>query len=135
MTRPLRRFHRFTFLGLAVLLPLLFGAGLRSRRPLVQVEVPSERIHLITPNGTEIAADSRELWGKAIEAPDPLVYWVEDDPDRGTLPANAHLLGSLTAGARNSLRIPQGRKRGILILYSLAHREVVARAAVPKEMV
>src|SRR5258706_11822650 len=79
MIQPLRRCHRFTFFALAVLLPALFGAGLIARRPLVNVEATSDRINLIMPNGTAMVADARDLWGKAVDDPDLLVYWNQNE--------------------------------------------------------
>ena len=131
MIQPLRRYHRFSFLALAVLIPVLFGAGLLARRPLVSVEATSDRINLIMPSGTAMIADSRELWGKAVDGPDLLVYWTEDEPGLSSLPANAQLLGSLESGRQAALRVPRG---GHLTLYSLAYQKPVAKAKVPREM-
>ena len=135
MIQPLRRYHRFSFYTLGILLPVFFSAGLVARRPLVIVEPTSDRIHLTMPNGTAIVTESRELWGKAVDGPDVLVYWTEDEPTLDSLPVNTHLLGSLQSGRRGVLRVPRGdRNRGYLILYSLAYQMPVAKARVPKEM-
>jgi hypothetical protein len=135
MIQPLRRYHRFSFYALGVLLPVLFSAGLVARRPLVNVEPTSDRVQLTVPNGTVMVTDSRKLWGKAVDDPDVLVYWTEDEPELDSLPVNARLLGSLQSGHRKALRVPRGdRNRGYLILYSLAYQKPVAKARVPKEM-
>jgi hypothetical protein len=135
MIQPLRRYHRFSFYTLGVLLPVLFSAGLVARRPLVSIEPTSERIHLTMPNGTAIVTDSRELWGSAVDDPDLLVYWTENEPGLDSLPVNAHLLGGLPSAHSGALRVPRGdRNRGYLILYSLAYQKPVAKARVPKEM-
>ncbi len=131
MIQPLRRFHRFTFFALSVLLPALFSAGLIARRPLVRVEANSERINLIMPNGTAMVGDARELWGKAVDDPDLLVYWTENETQMAALPASAQLLGSLESGRHGALRVPRD---GYLTLYSLAYQKVVAQARAPKEI-
>jgi hypothetical protein len=87
-----------------------------------------DRMTLRLPNGTEMVADSRELWGKAVDAPDPLIYWTRTP---ATL-SGAQLVGSLHRGRRTVLALPASG--GYLILYSLAHREVLATAPAPKEM-
>jgi hypothetical protein len=135
MIQPLRRYHRFSFYTLGVLLPVLFSAGLVARRPLVSLQPASDRIHLTMPSGTAVVTDSRELWGGAVDDPDLLVYWAEDEPELDSLPVNARLLGSLQSAHTGVLRVPGGdRNRGYLILYSLAYQKPVAKARVPKEM-
>jgi hypothetical protein len=135
MIQPLRRYHRFSFYTLGVLLPVLFTAGLVARRPIVTVEPTSDRIHLTMPNGTAMVTDSRGLWGSAVDDPDLMVYWAENQPELDSLPVNAHLLGSLQAGRNGVLRVPHGdRNPGYLILYSLAYQKPVAKARVPKLM-
>jgi hypothetical protein len=88
-----------------------------------------DRITLRLPNGTEMVADSRELWGNAVDAPDPLVYWSEAAPKSLD---GAQLVGSLQHGRPAVLPLPASN--GYLLLYSLAHREVLASAPTPKEM-
>ena len=135
MIQPLRRYHRFSFYTLGVLLPVLFSVGLVARRPIVTEEPTSDRIHLTMPSGTAIVTDSRGLWGSAVDDPDVLVYWTEGEPDLDSLPVDAHLLGSLQSAHSEALRVPHGdRDRGYLILYSLAYQKPVAKARVPKEM-
>src|SRR5215470_18079410 len=104
MIQPLRRYHRFSFYLLGVLLPVLFSAGLVARRPLVTVEPTSDRIHLTMPNGTAMVTDSRGLWGSAVDDPDLLVYWTEDEPELDSLPVSARMLGSLQSGRMGVLR-------------------------------
>lgn len=96
-----------------------------------------DRITLRLPNGTEMVADSRELFGNAVDAPDPLVYWAPEagagaGRGPGNSPREARLVGSLQRGRRAVLAVPASG--GYLILYSLAHREVLATALAPKEM-
>jgi hypothetical protein len=129
MTQPLRRAHRSIWLGLGVILPALLAGGLALRPPQAPEERPTDRITLRLPNGTEMVADSRELWGSAVDAPDPLVYW---SGDSAGMPANSHLIGSLERGRHAALPLPESG--GYLVLYSLAHGEVVAKAPAPKEI-
>ena len=135
MIQPLRKVHRRSFVLLALVLPAVFIAGLLARRPLVPAERVSDRISLVLPSGAEMVIDSRDLWGSAVDAPDPLVYWTLAAPAPGSLPGGARLLGSLEAARRNRLRLPGDTgARGYLILYSLAWHKPVAQAPVPKEM-
>jgi hypothetical protein len=129
MTRPLRHAHRSIWLALAVALPALFAAGLALRPPQAAEERVMDRITFRLPDGAELVADSRELWGSAVDAPDPLVYWSKTS-DKSL--AGAQLAGSLPHGRQAALALPASG--GYLLLYSLAHREVLARSLAPKEM-
>ena len=129
MTRPLRRAHRYVWVGLGGIVPTLLAAGLALRPPLAPEERVTDHITLVLPNGTEMVADSHDLWGSAVDAPDPLVYWSETS---ARSLAGAKPIGSLAYGRRSALALPA--KGGYLLLYSLAHREVLASAPVPKEM-
>jgi hypothetical protein len=129
MTRPLRRAHRSIWLALAAALPTLLAAGLALRPPQAPEERIMDRITFRLPDGTEMVADSRELWGSAVDAPDPLVYWSQT-PDKSL--AGAQLAGSLPQGRQAVLLLQ--KSGGYLLLYSLAHGEVLASAPTPKEM-
>jgi hypothetical protein len=130
MIRPLRRYHAGAFAMLAVLLPGVVAAGLLARKPLAIPAAAPERITLRAPSGVELVADAREMWGAAVDLPDPLVYWTEAYGSD-----NMRLLGSLEAARKHGLEIPAGAHgRGWLVLYSLAQRRAAARAPAPKEM-
>ena len=129
MTRPLRRAHRYVWIALGGILPAVVAAGLALRPPQAPEERLADRITLLLPNGTEIVADSHDLWGSAVEAPDPLVYWSETS---ARSLAGAKPIGSLAHARRSAFELPANA--GYLLLYSLAHREVLASAPVPKEM-
>jgi hypothetical protein len=129
MIQPLRRYHRFAFLSLSAALPVLFVAGLALRPAAAPSERILDRITLIMPSGTELVADARELWGSAVDEPDPLVYWTVGDP---ASIRDARFLGSLDLGRGRGLRVPE--PVGYLVLYSPAHAKVLWGAAVPKEM-
>jgi hypothetical protein len=126
MIQPLRKIDRRVFVALAVALPAVFVAGLAARRLLPPAERVSDRISLIMPSGAEMVVDARELWGGAVDAPDPLVYCSADG--KGV----DKLLGSLHAARHGGLRVPEGAR--YLMLYSLAWRKPLAVASVPKEM-
>jgi hypothetical protein len=122
---------------MGVTLPALLAAGLVLRPSQTPDERVIDRITLRLPNGTEMVADSRELFGNAVDAPDPLVYWAPeagqgDGRGPGGPPREARLVGSLQRGRRAVLRVPA--TGGYLVLYSLAHHEVVATAPALKEM-
>jgi hypothetical protein len=96
-----------------------------------------DRITLRLPNGTEMVVDSRELWGNGVDAPDPLIYWTaEAGGGSGRGPSgpagDAQFVGALAHSRQAALVLPASG--GYLLLYSLAHREVLARAPTPKEM-
>jgi len=129
MIRPLRRTHRYVWIALAGILPALVAAGLALRPPQAPEERLADRITLTLPNGTEMVADTRELWGSAVDAPDPLVY-LSETPAKSL--AGAKPIGSLAHGRRSALELPA--KGGYLLLYSLTNQEVLASAPVPKEM-
>ena len=136
MTRPLRRAHRSIWLALAAALPTLLAAGLALRSPQAPDERIMDRITFRLPDGPEMVADSRELWGNAVDAPDPLIYWAAESgggAGRGTGdPPDAEFVGALARGRQAALALPGSG--GYLLLYSLANREVLARAPTPKEM-
>ena len=137
MTRPLRRAHRSTWLALAAALPTLLAAGLALRPRQATDERIMDRITFRLPDGTEMVADSRELWGNAVDAPDPLIYWAAEpggSTARGTEgpPHDAQFVGALARGRQVALALPGSG--GYLVLYSLAQREVLASAPAPKEM-
>jgi hypothetical protein len=129
MTQPLRRYHRYAFFTLAATLPILLAAGLALRPTPLPGERVSDPIMLMLPNGTEMVADSRELWGSAVEEPDALVYW---SPGDSASIDGAKFLGSLETARGRGLAVPE--PAGFLVLYSLAHTRVVARAPIPKEV-
>jgi hypothetical protein len=117
------------WIALGGILPALLAAGLALRPPLAPEERVTDRITFVLPNGTEMVADSHDLWGSSVDAPDPLVYWSETSAKSL---AAAKPIGSLAHGRRSALALPA--KGGYLLLYSLAHREVLASAPAPKEM-
>jgi len=119
MIQPLRRNHRWVMTGLALVLPVLFLAGLAARSP-----VPPDRWRL--PGAGEpdpqVAGLLRPY--QNLLAPDLIMYWSASPAPDGVLPADAKLLGSpqgLQAPSRLAV------SSGYLLLYSLAHQQLVAR--------
>ena len=139
MIQPLRAAHRRTFAALAVALPAIFVAGLLVRHP----ETPAQSTQgSAAPAAGKKAFESDHLFrhriqtmifadaaGRAVElrpvedlqAPDLLLYWSASGDDV----AHATLLGAFEPGRRYRLPASGGR----LLLYSLAHRELVDAAA------
>lgn len=150
MIRPLRQYHRHTFVALAMLLPGAFALSITARRvvpenaplpvALAATSHPFDRTLWTRPGlfshaGIQVqlrhaAADTGKLAvifsaPANFVQPDLLVYWTPgNSTDRERLPADAVLLGSFNAVV---LPLPGvvGSAAGRLILYSLAHGEVV----------
>lgn len=118
MTPRLQRWHRRIFGALALVLAVLVPSALRVRAtPPVQEILPAA-----------LGADE----GAGADAPaDPLLYWSRTASGPGAaLPADARLLGVLRRGSLSPELAPEGAGPGHLLLYSLAHQEVVERLAV-----
>lgn len=155
MIAPLRARHRRAFTVLALALPALYLLALRARpdRPTMAATAlpgaapqtaasaasgappvplfPDLEIDVrLLAAGTVLELDPRAM----PRAPDVLVYWRR--PERGAasggsggdLPDDAVLLGALAPRAR---RYPLPAPGGTVLLYSLGHRTVIARAALP----
>ena len=146
MIQPLRRLHARAFLVLGFCLPILFIAGVRSRRisaspPIAQAQkrAPSgfsERT--ITIDGTRVTATVfRDGANTAVEiscspellAPDVLVYG-STSKSKSDLPADALLLGTFVSG--KTYRLPTDNSRYVL-LYSLPRKELLATLATGDE--
>ena len=117
MTLPLRRAHRYIWLAWGAVLPGLLASALALRPHAAPEEQATDRITFRLPSGAEMVADGRELWGTAVDAPDPVIYWSQS---ANASPEAARLLGSLERGRRSPLDLPASG--GYLVLYSLAHR-------------
>ncbi len=148
MTAHLRvRHYRLTF-AVAVTSAGLFALALRSRvvPPVeawpsapVRADVLQTRPDAFapTPIGFEIVAMGEAGTGvrlrsdSPVPAPDLLLYWTPDAVILEDLPLGAHLLGSVGRLGPEPLPLPAPALAadGSLLLYSGAHRRVVARAA------
>lgn len=147
MIAPLRRRHRAMFVVLAVAVPTLFLAALARRPEAPQVpKLPAELagtaaaeaqpLELFAGYASSLAvnATGAHLTLEALEplrAPDLLAYFsVDISADR--LPADAHLLGPVAWGQARTFALPPAAAGGgHVVLYSLAHQEVTATAALP----
>ncbi len=159
MIHSLRRRHFHGFATLAVVLPIAYGIGLAARTgPAVQPSIPAPLLG--DEPGVELAEEilwSRgDLWGdlpidtmlrrapddgrvleltprEDLRQPELLAYWSPGlDPELG-LGDRAVLLGRLGGTAPRRFRLPAEVQDvpGRLVLYSLAHHDVVAQAAFP----
>jgi len=136
MIQPLRRIHGRMFLALGIVLPILFVAGVRSRRiPTAKAHTetsksPANAERTILIDGTRLAARVfRDASGSAVEitstsellVPDVLVY-ASASESKHEVPPDAVLLGSLVSG--KTYRLPSANSRFVL-LYSLARKELL----------
>jgi len=140
MIQPLRAAHRTVFLLWAVALPLLFAAGIVSRRfepppagtAATYFEASAGRDR--TPLAVRTLPDpgtgqtSVELSGAPPLVPDVLVYWTSQQGAPG-LPEDARLLGAYRPGNRYPLPRDAAHP-GAVLLYSLAHGELIANLPV-----
>ena len=159
MIHALRRRHRLAITALAVLLPIVFAAGLALRtQPAIMNPLPAALSQatpglsrVLTSRGdllpglgasVRVLADSVPPSRMTVEItpsvdphePDLLVYW-SALPDGGTnpLPPDAHLLGSLAGIRPRALPLPDLAltQDGALIVYSLAHGRRLATTPLP----
>ncbi len=139
MIQPLRSYHRWSFLLLAVLLPVLFVAGILVRPKPPQ---PQAIFRLIASQGSDwqkhffVVQISAAPTGetslvlvpiKPVLAPDLLVYYANHAPQLGVLPADAHLLGRWDIGSTYPLPHPLN---GFVLLYSGGQKTVLDSVAV-----
>ncbi len=147
MIRPLRRRHLWLVAAVAVIAVPLYLAALAARpAPAVQETLPvelAERAMTASGEGIELPTTPpiriRPVSGGAIEAAADgfvegaglLLYWAPAQGPR-TL-ADAHLLGALRGGERQTFELPEAASGtpGVLILYSLGHGEELAYAPWP----
>lgn len=142
MIASLRRWHRRTFLGLAVALPMAVALGI-SNRTRTPWEQPGPTRRRFEPGlwpgwqiGTSLESPAEGGVQLALEfddlgRPDVLLYFSAGDRQPGeTLPADAWLIGVVARGAGLSVPPELSGRRGRLILYSLGDGVVVAVSAV-----
>jgi len=137
------------FIVLAAVLPVILGAGLKARPHVPHAEPET----LTTSQISNRLNQATAVWAKKTfdtqfyseptnprtvqiilkplrgsDEPDLLLYWTSkagaDSPEL----TRAHLLGSFRVGRSYSL--PTGTEHVSLVLYSLAHREIVDTAKV-----
>ena len=139
MIQPLRRVHARAFLALGIFLPILFVAGVRSRRTSAATPVAQTQTHTTsalserttTIEGARVTAKVfREGTDTAVEinsrpellAPDVLVYASTSESKSDVL-ADAVLLGPFVSG--RTYRLPSTNSHFVL-LYRLPRKELLA---------
>jgi hypothetical protein len=148
MIQPLRTAHRRTFIVLAGVLPVILGIALTARPRVVSARIdtaPTEqayaRLNQTTAAwgkqtfSTEFYSDAKNgevrftlMSVHNLDEPDLLLYWSAQSGTNSPDLSGAHLLGSFRQAKSYSL--PTGTQRASLILYSLAHSEIVDSARV-----
>lgn len=156
MTRSHRQAHRVAFLGVGGLLVALWTAGLSLRPEVPPIDSSFEDLAYqsgFVIDGTDLsipvaderfaASFRRDTDGASllirpltpILKPDMLVYWVplSGTSTDGDLSENAILTGSLAGHSPRRLLLPPdaAQGKGEIVIYSLGHRDVVARFPVP----
>jgi hypothetical protein len=139
MIQPLRRVHARAFLALGIFLPILFIAGVKSRRISASVPIAKAQTHAtsalsertITVDGARVTAKVlRDGASTAMQissspellAPDVLVYASTSEP-KNHVSTDAVLLGAFVSG--KTYRLPSANSRFVL-LYSLPRRQLLA---------
>ena len=149
MIAPLRRWHRHAFGVLAIAVPAILVAAIAARpdapvNAALPSDVPPSQLRVSRPlawsrldvvssleitnaGASEIALEAQSL---ATE-PTVLVYWL-DPNDASDPPAPGRLLGAVRGTGRQRIPLPAdaATRGGRLALYSLAHDEVIATAAI-----
>ena len=150
MIQPLRTVHRRAFVALAFVLPVLLALGLGARRartspatqPITEINSAKQsgvqwQKHAIRSRlyaGLDTANRPQDIFvtlepAQNVNEPDLLLYWAGSEPQGGSLPTQARLLGALSAS--NTFTLPREvNGAGYLVLYSLAHQTVVDTARV-----
>ena len=162
MIHELRLRHFRTFAALAVVIPAGITAALLPRSPAPRVAaLPADLARAAGWDGTEAGQTlwrREDLWGTLaltttltrsaggaltvrlapaadLARPDVLVYWAAGAQPAGRLPEDALLLGALAGAHERAFALPEAAaaQAGRLLLYSLAHAELVAEAPLPEE--
>ncbi len=159
MIQRLRQRHRNIIVILIVILPALFLAALATRSsgpaaheipPFLVNETPAFPRVLFEKNNlwpghnllTRVCADQTPPQRLVLELqprqtfskPDILVYWHEPVTASGNqLPENAYLLGALVGKHLRRFVLPEPARlvEGQLVLYSLAHHQILATTTLP----
>jgi hypothetical protein len=150
--QPLRTVHRFVFVALAFILPVVIATGLASwQSHLLPASPPIQLL-----SSANLLRESRTLWAKhtmrtefyndseghgeidvvlippeELNEPDLLLYWSADPLSGDSLPAGARLLGPFGAG-KPFILPPSVDGSGFLVLFSLPHQTVFDTAKVEK---
>lgn len=148
MIAPLRRRHRLMITLLALTVPVLVVLAISHRPEHDLQRVGPQTVPENLPAQQEIAdlfslpPTSAQLWQEGDQAvlyvqtteaprlPDLLLYWSASQPGV-SLPADAVLLAPLPARGQRIMPLPQSTAGGYVLLYSLAHQEMVESAPLP----
>ncbi len=135
MIQPLRTYHRRTFLVLAVVLPVIFVAGLAARRKTPPPKTEAMLLATSSGNGKKFSYPIL-IWSdfpkvrlvaiKPLALPDALVYWSNETPARSDLPAGSIFLGRMDPAL--TYQLPSAAP-GFLVIYSPAQKAVLDYAA------
>lgn len=152
MIRPLRSAHRVVFLLAAFVLPALLVAGLRARRPpplVAAAPLPTATpmgppLTWKTAGGTAILTLIQPRAGAggfeielspatAFRGPDLLLYWTSRNPPIDDVAQSDILLGEVSGQPVRRFQLPPDVRpgQGSLLLFSLAHHEVVGTTSLP----
>lgn len=154
MNSRLRTRHRSIMTVLAIVLPVVFVAGLVMRPPIQRmdslpvVEAESLDFPVLVANGNGVSIDGAILdlglyrasndagryavevdpqAGQAVKAADVLVYWSKStDTSASIPPRDAYLLGTLAGPQTRLFALPPAAKPGTgrLVFYSLAQKRL-----------
>ena len=142
MIRRLRQRHASVLFALAVVVPVIFVAALAVRpelpvMPSASPPLQTESWTALDPGGSlrgliEVRGHNEWLHlvrDERLVAPDALVYWSSEVPgDDAPFPPAAVLLGALGDTGSHTYALPARDVTGNLLVYSLAHRSVIAAA-------
>lgn len=147
MIQPLRTVHRRMFIVLAGVLPVILGVGLKARRVVspmpntLRTEQVSGRLNQTTTAwakqtfSTGFYSDAKSGGVRVtlkplrdLDEPDLLLYWTSQTDANSPDLTGAHLLGSFRPA--KSYLMPSGIQQLSMVLYSLAHREIVDSARI-----
>jgi len=149
MNTPLRRRHAMLITALALVLPVAFAAAIALREaPALARELAAEPRAADAPSPLSDGQGTLAILQRAdgprwrarhdatrvavaqldgAELPDLLAYWTPNASSGDELPADAVLLGPVHGAAGQEHTFARPGAGGALVLFSLAHGEVVAR--------
>lgn len=148
MIAPLRRRHRWMITLLAITVPALVVLAVSQRPDRDLQRVSSQAVPAGLPTQQQISnlfsqpPTSGRLWQEGDQAvlhvqteeaprlPDLLLYWTSSEPG-ASLPSDAVLLAPLPTQGDRVMPLPRATAGGHLLLYSLAHQELVESVALP----
>ena len=155
VNRAARSRHRVMIVALALVVPVLFVAGLMLRQSIPIAEAAPSRGRASDSEGLEVLGEqtvgeelpirvswlraagpgARRAVGLALEGPlkrpDLLVYWDDDSGDGSALSEAARLLGRVGGRREVVWEVPQPGDGGRLVFYSTAWKAVAGSVSPP----